>query len=150
MTQTQSLPNSPTHPLKVFVYGTLKPGGRYHERYCQPPASSAQLAKTKGQLYDFPQWGYPAMAAGEDWVTGYLLTFRQPAETCAQLLQGLDALEGYLEGRPPEQNDYQRLQMPIWDTENQPLSEAWGYVMTLERVRSHQGLYLPTGYWPLP
>ena len=59
--------------LQVFVYGTLKPGGRYHQRYCGEFLTEAvTLVIALGHLYDFPQLGYPAMTHGNDWVKSYL------------------------------------------------------------------------------
>lgn len=45
--------------LSVFVYGTLKRGGRYHARYC-PTVIDAQSASVRGRLYHLPQ-GYPML-----------------------------------------------------------------------------------------
>lgn len=83
--------------LFVFVYGTLKPGGRYHQRYCGKALAQALPAVTKGRLYSFTQWGYPAMTAGDDWVKGYLLTFYDTADVCSAVLKQLDDLEGVLD-----------------------------------------------------
>jgi gamma-glutamylcyclotransferase (GGCT)/AIG2-like uncharacterized protein YtfP len=45
--------------LSVFVYGTLKRGGRYHARYC-PTIIDAEPAAVWGRLYHLPQ-GYPML-----------------------------------------------------------------------------------------
>lgn len=54
--------------LCVFVYGTLKPSGRYHQRYhqryCANFLTAALPAQVKGELYDFSQLGYPALTPG--------------------------------------------------------------------------------------
>ena len=134
--------------LSVFVYGTLKPGGRYHQRYCGADLTEAIPALVKGRLYDFPQLGYPAMTAGEDWVAGYVLEFVRPAAVCAVILQRLDALEDYQPGRPADENDYVRCQVQTFSRERARSQIAWGYVMPEERVRSQGGIYLPDGTWP--
>jgi len=45
--------------LRVFVYGTLKRGGRYHERFCRG-ALSIEPASVRGRLYTSPA-GYPVL-----------------------------------------------------------------------------------------
>lgn len=133
--------------LFVFVYGTLKPGGRYHVRFCAQYLAEAVPAMVKGRLYDFPRLGYPAMTAGEDWVQGYMLKFVQSAEICARILRGLDRLEGYSPLRSDFENEYLRYEMPAFDLEQRPLRTVWGYVMTESGVRSRGGIYLPNGLW---
>ena len=135
--------------LCVFVYGTLKPGGRYHRRYCQPHLTEAVPAQVQGQLYDFAQLGYPGMTTGEDWVKGYVLRFAQPRAVQAQILHRLDALEGYSPGTADERNDYVRCKVQAFSLEQVPLQTVWGYVMSVGKVRSLQGLYLPNGEWPV-
>ena len=133
--------------LAVFVYGTLKPGGRYHVRYCGMYLTEAIPAIAKGQLYNFPHLGYPAMTAGDDWVKGHLLRFVQSAEICADILRGLDRLEGYSPERNDFENEYLRREVQIFDVEQQLLQTAWGYVMTDAGVRSRGGIYIPGGDW---
>ncbi|NJN23760.1 MAG: gamma-glutamylcyclotransferase, partial [Acaryochloridaceae cyanobacterium RL_2_7] len=47
--------------LKVFVYGTLKPGYDNHNRYCRDRLLEIQPAQVKGSLFQLPV-GYPGMA----------------------------------------------------------------------------------------
>jgi gamma-glutamylcyclotransferase (GGCT)/AIG2-like uncharacterized protein YtfP len=143
-----------TSELAVFVYGTLKPGGRYHRRYCQSYLREALPAQVRGRLYDFPQLGYPAMTAGDDWVKGYLLLFGQGA-ACQDILRRLDALEGYVEGNAAA-NDYQRCWVPLYDLCDepdplrcQPWRSAWVYCMSARQVEQQGGVYLPGGEWPV-
>ncbi len=89
------------------------------------------------------------MTDGSDWVQGYLLTFHQSAAVCTDILQRLDALEGYLESRSPEENDYQRCQQQILSPNYQPLAQAWIYKMRRERVQGYGGVYVPSGKWSL-
>lgn len=159
--------------LYVFVYGTLKPGGRYHQRYCGRALAQALPAVTKGRLYDFAQWGYPAMTAGEDWVQGYLLRFcdspqerlRQRANVCQEILQRLDSLEGILDSDVSmldgsvlkesisavsvSNDSYQRCWQSIFTPSYEPLQSAWVYRMTADQVRHFGGVYLPSGNWPI-
>ena len=138
--------------LSVFAYGTLKPGGRYHQRYCGRALAEALPAMVKGCLYDFPQWGYPAMAPGEDWVQGYLLVFRDSATVCADILRQLDILEGVAaDASSPVHSDdsYQRCRRLIFTPDYRPLQEAWIYQMKGDQVGQLGGVYLPDGDWPV-
>jgi gamma-glutamylcyclotransferase (GGCT)/AIG2-like uncharacterized protein YtfP len=128
--------------LKVFVYGTLKPGGRYHDRYCAADLVRAEGAIAPGKLYHLPQQGYPAMTQGDDWVQGYLLTFEN-----SRVLTALDALEDYQPHRPSQENEYQRQEIIVFDPQKQPLGPAWAYLMESTRVMARGGLYLAQGYW---
>ena len=134
--------------LCVFVYGTLKPGGRYHQRCCGDLLTEATPALVRGRLYDFPQLGYPAMTSGEDWVKGFLLSFRQSTAICADVLRRLDQLEDYSDARPREENDYQRCRRSVFRPDYEPLMVAWVYEMAIARVRSYGGVYLASGEWP--
>jgi gamma-glutamylcyclotransferase (GGCT)/AIG2-like uncharacterized protein YtfP len=127
--------------LRVFVYGTLKPNGQYYPLYCQGKTSKEQKGWTRGKLFALSV-GYPAMIEGNDQVYGFLLTF-----TCLGELDNLDQLEGYVKGRNPSENEYQRKQVIVYDELNQPLNNAWAYFMTLEKVKSLAGVYLPSGWW---
>ncbi len=134
--------------LCVFVYGTLKPSGRYHQRYCANFLTAALPAQVKGELYDFSQLGYPALTPGDDWVRGYLLKFCQTEAVCADILRRLDALEGYVADQVTDSNDdYQRCQLQIFDPGHQPLQMAWVYRMSRAQVRQQGGVYLPDGDW---
>ncbi|MGB7249578.1 MAG: gamma-glutamylcyclotransferase family protein [Phormidesmis sp.] len=135
--------------LAVFVYGTLKPGGRYHQRYCDRYLTKAHLAVVKGRLYDFPQWGYPAITPGHEWVKGCLLIFRQSPARCDDILRQLDKLEGYVSDAIAKDNDYQRCWKQIFTPDYQPLQKAWVYQMSRDQVRQHSGVYLPEGDWPV-
>lgn len=48
------------HSIRLFVYGTLLRGGRYHARYCGS-ASDIGPATVTGRLYDLDA-GYPTLA----------------------------------------------------------------------------------------
>ncbi|MBE9059776.1 gamma-glutamylcyclotransferase [cf. Phormidesmis sp. LEGE 11477] len=139
--------SNPEADLSVFVYGTLKPGGRFHVRFCGMYLTEAIPAMVKGRLYNFPRLGYPAMTVGDDWVKGALLRFAQSPEICADILQGLDKLEGYSPKRGDIENEYLRCEMTVFDRAQQPLQMAWGYVMSEDEVRSRGGIYLPDGIW---
>jgi gamma-glutamylcyclotransferase (GGCT)/AIG2-like uncharacterized protein YtfP len=149
--------------LFVFVYGTLKPGGRYHQRYCDRALAEAIPAVMKGRLYNFAQWGYPAMTAGDDWVKGYLLRFCDSATICSAVLQRLDSLEGILDtdvsrldgsgltelipAVSVSDDSYQRCWQSIFTPSYELFQSAWVYRMTDDQVRRFGGVYLPSGNW---
>lgn len=133
--------------IDVFVYGTLKPGGFYHQRYCAPYLQRARSAQVRGTLYDLPALGYPVMTPGEGWVQGYWFRLNAIA------LPGLDYLEGYV---PPEQRvseageapeeEYMRQQTTVFDLDGEPLGNAWIYVM---EVPPAGAVWLPDGDWKI-
>ena len=127
--------------LKVFVYGSLKPGEAYFQEYCAPHVVSVIPAIAQGCLYDLPL-GYPAMTLGDDWVSGFLLDF-----SSANVLQTLDDLEGYQPGRSTGENEYQRQALQIFNPNRQRLGLAWAYLMDPSLVHRLKGTFLPSGQW---
>jgi gamma-glutamylcyclotransferase (GGCT)/AIG2-like uncharacterized protein YtfP len=127
--------------LNVFVYGTLKPGHINYQVYCQGHVEDALAAQVRGKLFHLPL-GYPAMTCGAEWVKGFLLRLRHPS-----LLRQLDDLEGYSPQRSPEQNEYCRQWVEVFDQNAQPLGQAWAYLMTLQKVKQFGGQWLASGQW---
>lgn len=127
--------------VKVFVYGTLKPGESNYQHYCAGLAVESQRAIALGHLFALP-FGYPAMILGDGLVQGYLLSFSN-----RDILHHLDWLEDYDPKRPTTENEYNRQQIEIYNLEMVSLGLAWVYLMTLEQVRSCQGTLLPDGWW---
>ncbi|MGH7818219.1 MAG: gamma-glutamylcyclotransferase family protein [Candidatus Binatia bacterium] len=135
--------------LRVFVYGTLKRGERFHDRYCRG-ALSIVSATVRGRLSFLPA-GYPVLdvppeailargsadpaadAARLDdlerglvtsgsWpeVAGELMPFDDPASR----LPSLDRLEGYRPGAP---SLYDRVALAV-RVGNAGTRAAWVYV----------------------
>jgi gamma-glutamylcyclotransferase (GGCT)/AIG2-like uncharacterized protein YtfP len=127
--------------LKVFVYGTLKPGERNYAIYCQNKVIEIDEVYTQGYLYHL-MLGYPAMILGEGKVRGYLLSFGD--ET---VLKDLDHLENYDQQRSPQNNQYLRQELPIYQLTGKPCGQAWGYIMTPDTVKKFGGKLLPSGWW---
>ncbi|MEM9807534.1 MAG: gamma-glutamylcyclotransferase family protein [Cyanobacteria bacterium P01_D01_bin.56] len=133
--------------IDVFVYGTLKPGGTYHQQYCAPYLQTSRPAQVRGRLYDLPALGYPVMTPGEGWVQGFWFRL------AAIALPGLDYLEGYI---PPEQKlsdanndteeEYIRQQTTVFDLEDKPIGAAWIYVMD---APPDEAIWLPHGEWEI-
>ncbi len=58
-----------TPAIRIFVYGTLKRGYRYHQRYCAH-AKDIQPAAVWGRLYRLAA-GYPALIVPESRILAY-------------------------------------------------------------------------------
>jgi gamma-glutamylcyclotransferase (GGCT)/AIG2-like uncharacterized protein YtfP len=129
--------------LKVFVYGTLKPGEKNYHPYCASQVIETKKAYTWGQLYHLPL-GYPAMTTGKSKVMGFLLTFSNE-----EILESLDELEDYSSQRSPQDNEYERQKILVYDLTEEPLGEAWSYVMTLKKVEQLKGVLVPSGWWSI-
>ncbi|MCL1471697.1 gamma-glutamylcyclotransferase family protein [Argonema antarcticum] len=127
--------------LKVFVYGTLKPGESNYLRYCAGKVVEEKIAMAYGQLFHLPI-GYPAMTPGSAIVQGYLLTFAN-----SDILRDLDELEDYDSKRSPEQNHYNRFEIEVFNQDGSGLGLAWVYLMTAEQVEKLGGVLLPFGWW---
>jgi gamma-glutamylcyclotransferase (GGCT)/AIG2-like uncharacterized protein YtfP len=127
--------------LRVFVYGTLKPGQTNYARYCGDRVLHSQEAQVQGKLFDL-LLGYPAMTTGEDWVKGYLLCFHDQA-----ILQELDELEDYSCDRDPIENEYDRRWVEVFDLQLSSLGKAWTYFMEPEKISDFGGVWLPQGHW---
>lgn len=85
------------------------------------------------------------MTEGNQKVYGYLLTF---ADDTA--LKTLDRLETYDAQAQPQDNEYERRLISVYDLEGNFLEQAWGYIMRPEKVQSLGGLALPSGWWTNP
>lgn len=127
--------------VRVFVYGTLKPGEANYQKYCADQVTNCQRAVTLGKLFALPV-GYPAMSPGGYCVHGYLLSFAD-----SDILDALDELEDYQPARQISENLYYRQQVEICDLQGLSLGDAWAYFMALERVFQLRGVALPDGWW---
>ncbi|WP_052055547.1 gamma-glutamylcyclotransferase [Myxosarcina sp. GI1] len=131
-----------TMTLKVFVYGTLKPGESNYQYYCAAKVRSRSPAYVRGKLYSLP-FGYPAIAEGDNKVTGFLLEF-----TDFNVLQDLDFLEGYGEDRDLELNEYYRLLVPVYELDSDRLlTNAWCYFMEESKIARFKGIAVASGWW---
>ncbi|WP_192924974.1 gamma-glutamylcyclotransferase family protein [Sodalinema gerasimenkoae] len=130
--------------IQVFVYGTLKPGERFHRPYCGDRVQVHGPAIAPGRLYHLPHLNYPAMTPESGWVHGVILGFES-----AQALEKLDQLEGYQRDRPPDENEYNRFDIEVFDpqTPQRSLGKVLAYYMSQQRVQGHDGILLPEGVW---
>jgi gamma-glutamylcyclotransferase (GGCT)/AIG2-like uncharacterized protein YtfP len=131
---------------QVFVYGTLKPGGRYHRAYCGGFAFEIEKAATYGQLFDFPELGYPGAIENSDHsIQGCLISFKHFPD---EVLPKLDKLEGFDPNRPAGQNEYYRKQVQVFSPQGHILTnEAWCYFMTHPTISRLKGIPVPDGNW---
>jgi gamma-glutamylcyclotransferase (GGCT)/AIG2-like uncharacterized protein YtfP len=127
--------------VRVFVYGTLKPGEVNYQRYCAGKVVSAEKATTLGQLFALPM-GYPAMTTGESTVHGYLLSFADLG-----ILDALDELEDYQPEGEMSENLYNRLEVEVKNSLGLSLGWAWVYLMNPAKVEMLKGVHLPNGWW---
>lgn len=135
--------------LRLFVYGTLRRGGPYHERFCAG-ARSIEPARAGGTLGRLPA-GYPvlgvpeasilahgsadvradlrtqencsiaALARDAGIVDGELITF----DDATDRLPAIDALEDFHPGAP---SLYERVLIPVEVTATGHVVSAWAYV----------------------
>jgi gamma-glutamylcyclotransferase (GGCT)/AIG2-like uncharacterized protein YtfP len=127
--------------IRVFVYGTLKPGGYYYGQYCDGRVIESFAAIAYGTLFDLPM-GYPAVAPGNHPVHGVVLCFADTA-----LLDMLDDLEDYVPGRSPDENEYNRHLIDVFAPEGDPLGTAWIYMMDTDKALAFGGTVVPDGVW---
>ncbi len=120
----------PTRHLPVFVYGTLRVGGRFHDRWLAGRFTSVGPATLDGGIMWDNHGAYPMLvldpSAGA--VTGEL--FEIDEAIFAQVLAGLDHLEGHV----PEEdgNLYERVVVEV-ATDAGPVA-AWIYVMAESEI----------------
>jgi gamma-glutamylcyclotransferase (GGCT)/AIG2-like uncharacterized protein YtfP len=153
----------------VFVYGTLKRGGRYHDALFDGPVHAVE-AFTGGRLFHLAA-GYPALqlppslilhlATGDPDVDGSavasaerLLASRPPEPPRAgersrgewvcfadpeTVLRRMDRLEVF---RPRRRSLYQRVLAPVWPRDGGGPRPAWTYVQEEPR-----GTLVAGGEW---
>ena len=128
---------------KVFVYGTLKPGGFYWSQFCEGKVAVAIPAKIHGKLYDL-HVGYPgAFLGGDGWVQGYVLSFPRAIDFFQ-----LDVLEGFKPNRSNRLNEYVRVRVDYFNTDGVNLGEAWAYEMTQATFERFSSTRIENGNWP--
>ncbi|MEV6720635.1 gamma-glutamylcyclotransferase family protein [Streptomyces xanthochromogenes] len=130
-------------PLPLFVYGTLRPGERYHRRFLDGRTRSERPALLTGALlYDGP--GYPYALPGDGTITGTLIELDPAAQP--QLLAALDELEECA-GPGHPRNLYDRLVREAL-VEGRPV-RSWVYLAAprLARELLAGGTPIPGGDW---
>ncbi|MFE4861576.1 gamma-glutamylcyclotransferase family protein [Streptomyces sp. NPDC056670] len=130
-------------PLPLFVYGTLRPGERYHRRFLRGRTLAERPALLTGALlYDGP--GYPYAIPGDGTITGTLIELGPAAHP--ELLAALDELEEYV-GPGHPRNLYDRLVREALVDGH--LIRCWVYLAAprLARELLAGGTPIPGGDW---
>ncbi len=86
--------------LPLFVYGTLRQGGRYHQRYLADHFLTWQPATLPGRLFYEPQEEYPCLLPGSGMARGEI--YHLDPATAAITLERIDCLEEYMPGKEKE------------------------------------------------
>ncbi len=121
----------------VFVYGTLKPGLRYHYVAEQGGAFEKSEAFLEGfDLYHLEPENYPALVKGKGRVQGWLYQYSD----INAALPFLDELEG-LDLDPPE---YERVEAIAYPKEQ----KVWVYLfLNQARLDEKTAYKLESGLW---
>ncbi len=127
--------------IRVFVYGTLKPGQRNWNRLLSGRVHRFQTARIRGRLYTL-RLGFPAAVPADDWIQGYLLGLPD-----SELLDRIDALEGFRPDRPARHNRYRRAVTPCFSPTGAPLGRAYAYFMDTDTAEALGGRPLLDGIW---
>lgn len=127
--------------VRIFVYGTLKPGEVNYKRYCANRVVDTKRVMAFGKLFALSV-GYPAMTLENSQVQGYLLSFAD-----LEILSQLDKLEDYQSNRHTSENLYNRQQIEIYDMQGQSFGLAWAYLMSPEKVSQLGGMPQADGWW---
>lgn len=130
-----------TGAIRVFVYGTLKPGQKNWDRLLNGRVHRFQTARIRGRLYAL-RLGFPAAVPANDWIQGYLLGLPD-----SELLHRIDALEGFRPDRPAHQNRYHRRVIPCFSPTGAPLGRVYAYFMDTNTAKTLGGEPLPEGIW---
>ncbi|MFE1228290.1 gamma-glutamylcyclotransferase family protein [Streptomyces sp. NPDC058745] len=110
--------------LPFFVYGTLRPGGRNHDRFLLGRTAAEEPARLAGAvLHDGP--GYPYAVPGDGRITGELVTAAPGAYV--GLLDVLDRLEEY-RGPGHPLNLYERVEREVVRLRDGAAVPAWVYL----------------------
>ena len=167
------MPTSSLPRLRLFVYGTLKPGFDNHNRYCRG-VRSMEEAQIEGRLFQMPT-GYPvlrlpvgrilARASGD--LAADIEMQQQLAEdmahrsesrpfcrtasrvhgtllTFANPVERLRAMDD-LEGfRPSHRNRYERVLIPVYSRISLSATPVWTY---MAGDLSPRGRLISTGRW---
>lgn len=87
-------------PFRLFVYGTLKLGGDYHDCYCRD-AVAITPALLKGRIVERPE-GYPTLFVPPDLIMAYGSTaYETDADLCGSSVPPHMSPAQYLKPCPP-------------------------------------------------
>ena len=134
----------------IFVYGSLREGGRNHAWLLRTAPEGLTGAHTPGRLFHLPSAGFPAMVAmdppadpppGPGWVVGEFAGY-EDEEALESALGDLDQLEDVAGDL------FQRQVVPVVLASGHRYG-AWAYVFPPDRLPrlEREGVELPSGDW---
>lgn len=134
----------------IFVYGTLREGGRNHSWLHRTNPEGTCRAWAPGRLFHLPEEGFPAMVStiepaqpppGQGWVVGEFIGF-EDLDALDSALADLDQLEGV------EDDLFSRSILPVV-LESGHHYRAWVYVFLEDRLGHlmKHALEIPGGDW---
>ena len=127
--------------MEVFVYGTLKVGGRYAHQFNRMRSFVTQ-AKVKGTMYSVGG-SYPAVVLdGDTEIVGEVHQY--PDDKRKEILARLDSIEGY-RGPDNANNLYNRKEVEVTTAEGKSV-KAMMYVFNREVAQLEK---VADGYWPV-
>lgn len=119
--------------MKLFVYGTLRPGSTAFEKYLQQYCLNSQDAYIYGSLYQMKDRTFPALLAGNRMIRGVLF------ELCDDFdWKNLDLYEEYIAENHVD-NLYNRSLSKVF-TRNDEEVDAYVYWYNLTRTQAKEEL----------
>ncbi len=126
---------------RLFVYGTLRPGQKHHERICTGFEIQIYPALVRGALYELPE-GYPALTEGEQWIRGDVLCFSNQ-----ELLIKCDLWEEYDPNLQTGNCVYRRVYRNIYNSDYSLTGKAQTYIVNKEVLNRKRAILIPMGTW---
>lgn len=139
-----------TSNAPLFTYGSLMVGKHNHEQYLAGKIFGKVLSgRIKGELYDLPYKGYPAVLEGDDWVYGEVFELKSFHET----ITAMDEMEHFYD-KDSTKNEYERYftKIYVWNEEKQDYCDervayCYHYVVENDPRFAKESVYLPHGDW---
>lgn len=134
----------------IFVYGSLREGGRNHGWLVRTAPEGMTAAHTAGRLFHLPSSGFPALVVtdepglpppGPGWVTGEFAGYEDEG-ALEGALEDLDQLEDVAGDL------FQRVLVPVVLASGHRY-QAWAYVFPPDRLPrlEREGVELSSGDW---
>lgn len=107
---------------KLFVYGSLRYGMYNYVKYLQNCSKYVGKGYIKGTIYSITNKKYPAyLPDGDAFIVGDIF------EISDEVLEKIDKMENY-NSNNIEQNEYNRLEIPVYDENHKYLDKIHTYV----------------------
>ncbi len=127
--------------VKLFTYGLLMKGMRYHESHIAGLYDSVVPASASGRLMFLPEPEFPALAAGEGVVKGEVYDLDENS------LPRLDFLFGVKPGRP-DQSEYVRRKLDVVTAGGETVpAEAYFIRAEILRTKHPKAVWIEDGDW---